>query len=201
MLKSIKLEIPQGISLKSSVKGYVLTNQTGGSSHHSVEYHQGILSRLLWYAEKQAWSDDVSLLNKWHITEFLGYVGTELNRRAKVGNGSESSTRKAPAGTVHHYYSSLRAFFDRAVEEDFVAENPMVRVKVAKSRPKVVVPFSSDEIRRMPAICDYDYERNAKLLGSRNRAIILILPDTGIRLSELTGMKLNDMNTETGSEF
>jgi site-specific recombinase XerD len=198
VLESIKIEAPPGTSLKSLTRGYLLTHQTEGSSPHTVEYYRGILDRFLWYADKKGWADNARLLDEWHIREFLGYVGTELNRWAKVGNGSESSTRKASAGTVHHYYSSLRAFFDWAVEEDFVAENPMVRVKVAKSRPKVVVPFSSDEIRRMLAICDYDYERDAKLLGSRNRAIILILLDTGIRLSELTGMKLNDMNTETG---
>lgn len=110
MVVSVKLKVPRGTSLRSLVKGYLLTHQTEGSSHHTVEYYQGILSRFLWYAEKQAWSDDVRLLNEWHIREFLGYVGTELNRWAKEGNGSESSTRKASAATVHPYYSALRAF-------------------------------------------------------------------------------------------
>jgi len=128
----------------------------------------------------------------------LGYVGTETHRWGLSGNGSETSHRVASHSTVRHYFVVLSCFFNWAAEEGFVEENPMLRVKVAKSRPKVVIPFSNDEIRRMLAICDYDYERNAKLLGSRNRAIILVLLDTGIRLSELLAMKVGDINSDTG---
>jgi Fe-S cluster biogenesis protein NfuA len=45
----------------------------------------------------------------------------------------------------------------------------------------------------MLAVCDYDYHHNARFLGSRNRAIILVFLDTGIRLSELIAMKLSDI--------
>ncbi len=82
--------------------------------------------------------------------------------------------------------------------EGFIEENPIAKIKIAKSKPKVVVPFKNDEISRMLEVCDYDYEHNAKLLGSRNRAIILVLFDTGMRLSELVGMKVRDINNDTG---
>lgn len=74
----------------------------------------------------------------------------------------------------------------------------MSRIEVAKSRPKVVVPFSNEDISRMLAVCNYDYEHNAKFLGSRNRAMLLVLLDTGIRLSELVSMKVRDINSDTG---
>jgi integrase/recombinase XerC len=51
----------------------------------------------------------------------------------------------------------------------------------------------------MLAVCDKDYENNAKFLGSRNHAIILVLTDTGVRLSELTGINLPDVNTTNGN--
>jgi site-specific recombinase XerD len=137
MFESIKLEAPPGTSLKSLVRGYLLTHQTEGSSPHTFEYYRGILDRFLWYAAKADWVDDARLLNEWHIREFLGYVGTELNRWAKEGNGSESSTRKASAGTVHHYYSALRAFFNWAGREGFVTQSPVAKVKVARVKPRV----------------------------------------------------------------
>lgn len=186
------------MSLKSLVVGFVLTKRTEGKSPRTVKYYQDNLRRFLWYAGRQGWSDDIRFLTKWQIREFLGYVGTETHRWGLEGNGSETSQRNASHSTVHHYFVVLSCFFNWVVEEGFVEENPMARIKVAKSKPKVVVPYSSEEISRMLAVCDYDYEHNAKFLGSRNRAIILVLLDTGIRLSELLGMKVGDINNDTG---
>ena len=123
MPESTRLQAPPGTSLKSLVRGYLLTHQTEGSSPDTVEYYRGILGRFLWYAAKEGWADDVRLFNEWHIREFLGYIGTESSRWAKEGNGSESSTRKASAATVHHYYSALRALFNLTVREGFVSHD------------------------------------------------------------------------------
>jgi site-specific recombinase XerD len=198
MVTAIKQVARPGTSLKSLVNGFVLTKQTEGKSPRTVEFYSENLRRFLWYAEKQAWSDDIRFLTEWQTREFLGYVGTETHRWGLEGNGSETSRRIASHSTVRHYFVVLSCFFNWAVEEGFVEENPMARIKVTKSKPKVVVPFSNEEISRMLAVCDYDYEHNAKFLGSRNRAIILVLLDTGIRLSELTGIKVSDINSETG---
>jgi len=50
----------------------------------------------------------------------------------------------------------------------------------------------------MLAVCNWDYEHNAKFLGSRNQAIVLVLLDSGVRLSELVGMRLGDIDNEKG---
>jgi len=198
MVVSTKLEAPRGTTLKSLVRGYILTHQTEGSSPDTVEYYRGILSCFLWYAGQEGWADDARLLNEWHIREFLGYVATEANRWQKQGNGSESSSRKASSRTVHHYYSALRAFFNWAVKEGFLAESPLAKVKVARSKPKVIQPYSLEHIRRMLQVCDQDYQHNAKFLGSRNKAVILVLLDSGLRLSELARIELRDIDTERG---
>jgi hypothetical protein len=107
-----------GTSLKSLVKGYLLTHQTEGSSPSTVEFYQGILDRFLWYAENNGWPDDCRLLTEWHIREFLGYVGTEVKRWDVQGNGSESSSRKASPRTIHHYYRALTAVFSGDIQND-----------------------------------------------------------------------------------
>lgn len=91
MVASTKLEAPPGISIRSLVKGFVLTKQTEGKSPGTVEYYLDNLKRLIWYAEKEGWSDDVRLLTEWQIREFLGYVATETNCWGREGNGSKTS--------------------------------------------------------------------------------------------------------------
>jgi len=198
MSKSVKVQAPLGTCLKSLVRGYLLTHQTEGSSPHTIEYYRGILDRFLWYATNADWEDDARLVNEWHIREFLGYVGTELNRWAREGNGSESSSRKASAATVHHYYSVLRAFYNWAVREGFVPQSPVAKIKVAKAKPRVVQPYSAEQIKNMLRVCDYDYQHGARFLGSRNRALILMFLDSGLRLAELASINLQDIDVDHG---
>ena len=47
-------------------------------------------------------------------------------------------------------------------------------------------------------VCDYDCKHNAQLLGSRNKAIILMFLDTGLRASELANIKLDEIESERG---
>ena len=192
------LQAPTGTSLRSLEKGYLLTHQTEGRSPSTVAYYRGILDRFLWYAYKEGWSDDARVLTEWQVREFLGYVASEIKRWDKTGNGSESSSRKASARTVHHYYAALRAFFNWCVREGFLNESPMARVKVTMPKRKVIEPYTAEEVKRMLAVCDWDYQHSAKFISSRNRAIILLLLDTGLRLSELTNIRLRDIDAESG---
>ncbi|MGB5925229.1 MAG: tyrosine-type recombinase/integrase [Dehalococcoidia bacterium] len=198
MAVSTTMEASPGLSLRSLVKGFVLTKHTEGKSQRTVEDYDENLRHFLWYADRQGWSDDIRFLTEWQIRQFLGYVGTETNRWGLEGNGSETSQCRASHTTLHHYWVTLSNFFNWVVKEGFAAESPLARIRVAKPKPKVVVPYSSDEIGRMLAVCDYDYEHNARFVGSRNRAMTLVLLDTGVRLSELVNMKVRDINTGTG---
>jgi site-specific recombinase XerD len=198
MVVGIKVQSSPGISLRSLVKGFALTHQTEGKSPRTVEYYANNLRRFLWYAERQGWSDDIRLLTEWQIREFLGYVGTETRRWGLKGNGGETSQHRASHSTVRHYYVVLSCFFNWAVREGFLRESPIAKIKVAKPKPKVITLYSAEEVKKLLVVCDYDYEHNGKFLASRNRAVILVLLDTGIRLSELAAIRLGDIDTGTG---
>jgi site-specific recombinase XerD len=188
-----------GTSLKSLVTGFVLTKQTEGKSPRTVEFYSENLKRFLWYAHRQEWPDDIRMLTEWHIRAFLGYVANETNRWGLEGNGSETAQHKVTHTTVHHYSVVLANFFGWVVREGFLPASPTAKIKVAKPKNKVIKPYTNDEIINMLAVCDNDYEHNAKFLGSRNKAIVLVLLDAGVRLSELTGMTLEDINTSNGN--
>ena len=135
--------------------------------------------------DQQEWPDDARLISEWHIREFLSYVSGEGNRWGLKGNGSESSRPKATYCTVHHYYCVLKAFFNWCVRDGFIVESPLTKIKLANPKLNVVQPYSNQEIMKLISVCDYDFKNNAKLLGSRNKAIILMLLDTGLRASGL----------------
>lgn len=198
MVVSIRSQAPVSTSLSSLVKGFILTQRTNCRSPNTIEYYEGILNRFLWYAEQQNWSDDARLITEWYIREFLAYVSSDINRWGVKGNGSESSRKKATYSTVHHYYCVLKAFFNWCVREDYIQESPLAKVKLANPKPNVVRPYTSQEIMKLLAVCDHDFKNNARFLGSRNKAVVLMLLDTGLRISELAGIKLEDIESERG---
>lgn len=198
MVSSFKLRGPLTASLESLVQGFLLTKRTDGKRPRTVHYYEGLLRHFLWYAKRENWSIDATLITEWQIREFLGYVASETHRWGLTGNGSERCQRLASDSTVHHYYAALRVFFNWCVGDDFLKQSPLAKIKIRNPELKVIQPYPSDEITRMLAVCDYDFQHNAKFLGSRNRAIILMLLDTGVRVSELGNINLEDIDTERG---
>ncbi len=191
----IKVPTSHHTSLQSLVQGFVLCQQTEGKSPHTIKYYQGIPERFLWYARKQEWPVEAKLISEWHIRDFLGYVAEE---KMRWGDGSSNCQYKVGHSTLRHYYVGVGALFNWAVREGFLSESPLTKVRVNKAKPRVIEPYTREEIQAMLEVCDLDYQQGAKFLASRNRAVILTLIDSGLRLSELAGMKLADINPQSG---
>jgi integrase/recombinase XerD len=74
---------------------------------------------------------------------------------------------------------TLKAFFSWLEHEEYVATNPMHYVPVPKSPMKIIHTFSTDHISRLLDVC-----KRSDSLGCRDLAIILLMLDTGFRVSE-----------------
>ena len=97
------------------------------------------------------------------------------------------------ASSVHDYYGCINRFFNWLVSEGILPQSPMARMKPPRVPRQVIQPFSQDDIRRMMVVLADDGAR-----GLRNKAIILTFLDTGMRLSELAGVRLQDIDFDNG---
>ena len=198
MVVSIRPQSPVNTSVRSLTKGFILTQRTDCKSPRTIEYYESNLRRFLWYADQGKWPEDVRLISEWNIREFLAYVSGEGDRWGINGNGSESSRRKATYCTVHHYYCVLKAFFNWCLREEFISETPLAKIKLKNPKLNVVQPYADQDILKMVEVCDRDYKNGAQLLGGRNKAIILMLLDTGLRVGELVNIRIDEIDTEKG---
>ena len=187
-----------GTSLKSLVQGFILTQRTDCRSPATIAYYEGNLKRFLWYVEQNDLPDDARLITEWDMREFFAYVSGETHRWGTEGNCSNSCKARATYSTVHHYFRVVKAFYNWCVKEGFVTENPLDNIKLKNPKLNVIQPYSVEDIRKLLAVCDMDFKNNAKFLGSRNKAIILMLLDSGLRVSELASINLGDVDTNRG---
>lgn len=91
--------------------------------------------------------------------------------------------------SVGDYYKGIRRFLNWLVEEGIIEKSPMQNIKPPRvSKPKRM-PFSDRDINNLLLLCS-----GTKFLEVRNRAMVLLFLDTGLRLSELAGIQLKDMD-------
>jgi len=112
--------------------------------------------------------------------ELLGY----LQQRVEQGSKPRSSAR---------LLSSIRRFYRYLVRERQLSEDPSARIdapKLGRSLPK---SLTEEEVEALLAAPD-----PANLLGMRDRAMLEVLYASGLRVSELVGLTLQQLNLQQG---
>lgn len=95
--------------------------------------------------------------------------------------------------SVARYLSGFRQFYRWQVRERHLAEDPTALIespKLGRSLPKALSETDVERLLRAPD--------NSDLLGLRDRAMLELMYATGLRVSELTALKLTDLGMNQG---
>lgn len=98
----------------------------------------------------------------------------------------------APGG-IHATMRGLRAIFNWAFEEDMIEKNPVQKVKMPSVPRKLQQAVQPDVARKVLALTEEDGKYK-----TRNRAIVTVMYDTGLRLSEVAALELTDIDLKDG---
>jgi integrase/recombinase XerC len=101
--------------------------------------------------------------------------------------------RKLRKVTISRKIAALRSFYRYLIREGVVGVNPAALVQLPRCEKYIPVVLSADEIM---AILRTKF--NEDTAGSRDRAIIELFYSAGIRLSELTGLNMEDIRLQEG---
>ncbi|MBA7657055.1 Tyrosine recombinase XerC [subsurface metagenome] len=156
-------------------------------SPRTLQYYQTCLGGLLFFADGEGWPEPGKLTRQ-HLRDFTDYLANEPQRWS--GNGCRPTNRKAAPGTVHHYLKVAKTFFGWCEYEEYLEKSPALHLRLPSPQYKDVEPYSDVELKSMLAALDHETKYGHRFLGIRNRAIISVFIDTGLRLTELTDMKL-----------
>ena len=94
--------------------------------------------------------------------------------------------------------SGLRSFFNYLVFEDYRKTNPLDQIESPKIGRKLPDTLSINDIDDLINAIDLTKEYNGMRIGERNRAILETLYSCGLRVSELTNLKISDLFFEEG---
>lgn len=86
-------------------------------------------------------------------------------------------------------FRSLQQLFKWLVEEREIASSPMANMKVPKVPEQPVPVIPDEDLRKLLKACD-----GAGFEDRRDTALFRVMLDTGVRLSELTGLQVGDVD-------
>ena len=154
--------------------GY-LHNTKKTSKNTEVSYERD-LRKMMKYFETQG-INSVSKVSATNVNSYMLYLERE----------------KFASSTVSRSVASMRAFFQYLVKNKVIAESPAEHLKppkVEKKAPETLSVAEMDLLLKQPS------KETPK--GIRDRAMLELLYATGIRVSELIHLKLDDVNMQLG---
>lgn len=150
----------------------------GNARNSRLTYARGLRSLRAWLAERHPDVDPLEI----DRDHFRGWVAHMLEHNARE--------------TARSYTGAAKLFFAWLVEEGEIDTDPTRGVGRPRPGEPATAVLSGDELRRLLAGCS-----GQEYVERRDRAILLMFADTGVRLAELTGLDLADVDVREKVAF
>ena len=129
---------------------------------------------------------DISLLKKQSANkDFKSYKVEDIRRSVSVFHQQGINGK-----SLSRMLSSWRGFFDFLTNRYKFKQNPVIGIKAPKSKKTLPQTLSIDQVIKLINITDNS------LLGIRDHAVMELFYSSGLRLSELVNIKLQEINTD-----
>ena len=176
--------------LEVLLDGYHLSSVSEGKSPNTIAIVEASVRYLEEFLENDGLPTDVTRIGVDELRRFIVYL-KERPRFARH-RFTRPQSGHLSGHTINGYLRALQAFWSWLEREDFIEQNPFINLKIPKAPKKVIPIFSEEQLRHLFGAIDI-----TSAIGYRDYTIILTLLDTGIRCSELTGLRLTDVNLES----
>jgi integrase/recombinase XerC len=145
------------------------------ASHHTpktLTHYRYTLNKFLRYLATRGVETPEDVEAK-HIRAFLAY----LQRKGYKDT------------TLHAHARAIKTFFNFLVNEEVLEVSPMRKVAMPKLEKKIHPPFTTEDIEALLEACQGEYKL-------RDKAIVLCLLDSGLRISEFAAMNVGDVDRD-----
>ncbi len=146
-----------------------------GLSKNTLDSYRADLTAFAIWCE-QAQKVDLIEVSNAHIQQYLA-IKFPLSKARSIGR----------------LIASLRRFYRYALRESLIKEDPTLQIespKLPRSLPKSLNEQEVEDLLKAPD--------TAMPIGLRDRAMLELLYASGLRVSELVGIKVNEVSTQDG---
>lgn len=188
------------LKLSQAIEGLLFYKTATGKSPHTILDYRSGFDKLLLYFEGDP---PFASITHTQLVAFFAWLRDDYVSEPD-GVAPRGQIKLSPK-TVKNVHTALSALWTWAAGEGYVEKNIVRAIDPPRAVAPVIETFSQEDIRALLKACDNSHTwknrestANERPTAERDRAIILILLDTGVRASELCKMKITDVNLATG---
>lgn len=171
--------------LERFAEGWLLDGEIRQHSPQTNAVRRIVIQKLLWFLKDR----EYPACGTQELRQFLAYLTRGHNDEGGRW-GNPQLTRPVRPRTVKDYHGHLRTFFRWIVTEGAIGDSPMEPIAAPISRPDQIQPFTDQQLEALLAAAKKSTH------PKRDEAIVLLLLDTGLRASELCGLRLSDLDMQ-----
>ena len=153
------------------IKSFIKTKKLKGLSQRTIDYYL----------------DELNHLKEWSIKSFIEFKADDLKEYLRFKQSSIDCSNV----TINNVRRVFSSFFKYLENEGFIIMNPLKQVPKIKEPQRVKKAFTDEEIEKMRHVLQ---EKSDTKLGQRNIAIFEMFLSSGLRLTELSTLKKDDIS-------
>lgn len=174
------------MQLSQAAQGFFIHLAASGYSTNTIAIYRNALRKLTNYLN----DPDLETITKTNLVSFLASL-----REDGLADNS-----------INNAWIAIRSFYNWASSELDIKRPDADLPRPRFSQPEIK-PFSASDLKRLLSACEYTamaqtYDRQRFVMrrptAKRDRAIVLTLLDTGLRVSELARLTMGDLDLTTG---
>jgi len=171
------------MTLTQAIDFFLIDQQLRGNSDKTIRGYRGYLSRFCAWLEGQG-VVGITDLTIGNINAYQIYI---TNKPAQNSKNDRLTKR-----TVRTYMRHIKVFIGYCYTEEFIKEPLHTKMKLPKAERPMIEILTEDELTTLFSCL------GKKELDLRNRSILMLMVDCGLRLSEVAGLKHEDINFQKG---
>ena len=175
------------MKVQEAIKDFLEVRELDNCTPKTLKTYEQRLRYFSTWLEKAHNIVDIEPLQVEHLRGWLAYLKKTPTYRGK--SLSDES--------IHSYGQSLIAFCHWLEEEDMLEKPITSRFKLPRMEKMFIPTYNSDDVNKLLNACE-ESELNdpviRRALTARNKAIVSLFIDTGIRLKELSQLRLSDID-------
>lgn len=158
------------MTLLNAYEKFMQEQKFRGNSAYTLEYYERTIKMFLNFCSPDMDIDDLDIMifksYQLHLFE----------------------TRNINKISVRTYARAVKVFYRWLYFEDYI-DIDINRLNLMKANKEVILPLTDTEVTNLLALYD-----NTTILSCRNRTIIMLMLDCGLRLAEVVNLKCSDID-------